>query len=382
MRILVLNYEFPPIGGGGGRFCEDLCIHLAGLGHDIRVQTARFRGLPAVETRSGYTIHRGRSLRSRACACSVPEMAAFLVMNLLPAWRHALTWKPDVIHVHFAVPTGVLGWLLHRATGIPYVVSVQLGDVPGCLPDQTDHVFRWIKPFTVPIWREAAAITAPSEHIRQLARRSYPVPIEVLPNGVDTTRVKRSPPVPDNPVRLVFAGRFNPQKNLVFLIDVLRCAADLDWRMDLLGDGPLMGPLKAAVHRADLARRVHFHGWVPPDQVEATLSQSDILVIPSLSEGLPVVGARALAAGLAILGSDIGGIADLVRHGVNGFLCPVGDTEAFEKALRSLLGAPERLAKMKEESRKLAARFDLQAIALKMERMLAECGGRHRKNYS
>ena len=72
-----------------------------------------------------------------------------------------------------------------------------------------------------------------------------------------------------------------------------------------------------------LTSKVFFHGWVTSEQVQTTMENSDILVIPSLSEGLPVVGMQALAAGLAILGSDVGGISDVVLPGQNGFLIPV-----------------------------------------------------------
>jgi glycosyltransferase involved in cell wall biosynthesis len=371
MRILVLNYEFPPVGGGGGSFSEGLCRTLAAMGHEIRVQTVHFRGLPKTEVKSGYTIYRSRSGRTRSHTCSVPEMATFLVAALLPSLRMARAWKPDAIHVHFAVPTGVLGWLLHRLTGIPYALSVQLGDVPGGVPDQTERLFRWIKPFTVPIWNDAAAVTAPSGHIRQLALRSYRVPIEVVPNGVDTSNIKQSPGYPHHPVRLVFAGRFNPQKNLLFLLRVLEKTKDLSWEMDLFGDGPLMGDLRAAADSAHLTRRIHFHGWVSPDRVDAAFGVSDILFLPSLSEGLPVVGVRALAAGLAILGSDIGGISDLVRSGTNGLLCPAGDGQGFEAALRDMIQSRDRLVLMKKESRKLAGNFSFAEIGLKMERILA-----------
>ncbi len=376
MRILVLNYEFPPIGGGGGRFSEDICCALAARGHEVRVQTARFRGLPATETKSGFAIHRNWSGRRRPHTCSVPEMAAFLAANLLPARRIAAAWKPDAMHVHFAVPTGVLGWLLHRMTRIPYILSTQLGDVPGGVPEQTDHLFRWVRPFTVPIWRDAAAVTAPSEYIRKLAVKSYGVPVEVVPNGVDLSRISRSPAPPHDPVRLVFAGRFSPQKNLLFLLDVLKKLEDENWDLDLLGDGPLMGALRAAVDHAGLARRVHFHGWVSPERVDCVFSRSDILVMPSLSEGLPIVGVRALAAGLAILGTDIGGLADLVREGENGRLRPVGDASAFEAALRDMLRLPEKLAGMKTRSRALAENFSLPAIGRRIEALLFRAAGR------
>lgn len=375
MRILVLNYEFPPVGGGGGRFCQDLCCELARSGHEVRVQTVHFRGLPGFEVQSGYAVYRSRSCRMRAHTCSVAEMAAFLTFNLLPSWRHAVNWRPDVIHAHFAVPTGVLGWLLRKATGIPYVISTQLGDVPGALPDQTDHLFRWIKPFTVPIWRDAAAVTAPSEHIRRIALHSYNVAVHILPNGADISSIQKSPLARPDPPRMVFAGRFNAQKNLLFLVETLRKVSDLPWHMEFVGDGPVLDAVKHAAQQNGLKNRVNFHGWVSPDTVHSIMSRCDVLLIPSLYEGLPVVGLWALVAGLAIVGSDIGGITELIEHGRNGFLCPPGDADAFEQSLRALLGSGSDglLAEMKGESRKLADRYDIRAIAREFERLLSRC---------
>ncbi|MCE5333057.1 MAG: glycosyltransferase family 4 protein [Desulfobacteraceae bacterium] len=378
MRILVLNYEFPPIGGGGGKFSEDLCRALAGMGHEIRVQTVRFGDLPATERKSGYTVHRSRSGRIRPHTCSVPEMAGFLLANLLPALRLARSWKPRVMHVHFAVPTGVLGWIIHRATGIPYVLSTQLGDVPGGVPEQTDHLFRWVKPFTVPIWRDAASVTAPSEYIRTLARSAYRVPVEVVRNGMDISEIPQSPPAAHNPVRLVFAGRFSAQKNLLFLIGLLKRAEDLSWEMDMLGDGPMMGAVRLATDRAGLHGRVRLRGWVSPERVDELLGRSDILIMPSHSEGLSVVGVRALAAGLAILGSDIGGFSDLVTDGENGYLRSARDLGAFEAAFREMLRSGGELARMKSESRRLAKNFNLPGIAGRVEELLSEAAGSRR----
>ena len=97
------------------------------------------------------------------------------------------------------------------------------------------------------------------------------------------------------------------------------------------------------------------------------MSRSDVLVLPSLSEGMPVVGVRALGHGLAILGSDIGGMADIVRDGENGFLCRVNESDAFESALRTMLTSDDLLRRMKSRSRQLAHKFDLQAIVTRYE---------------
>src|SRR5437773_2237751 len=111
MRILVLNYEFPPIGGGGGRASEELCRAFAKRGHEVRVQTSHFGNLPQREQRDGYTIFRARGWRQRADGASVAEMGAFIVSSILPTIRQIRSWHPDVIHVHFAVPTGVVAWI-------------------------------------------------------------------------------------------------------------------------------------------------------------------------------------------------------------------------------------------------------------------------------
>ncbi len=372
MRILVLNYEFPPVGGGGGHFAEDICRHLARRGHDLRVVTSHVAGLPKIEARDGFFIYRHRCLRRYRHTCTIPEMAAFVLMILLPALRQALVFKPQVMHVHFAVPTGLVGWCLHRLTGIPYILSAHLGDIPGGVPEQTDHVFRWLKPFTVPIWQEAAAVTVANDYFRRLALRSYQVPLTILPTGVNLAEVKQSPLAPQKPVRLIFPVRFNPQKNPLFIAELLKQATDLDWRLEVVGDGPLLAVFQDRIRDADLAGRVAYHGWVPPGDLERLLSSSDILLMPSLMEGLPVVGMRALGAGLAILGSNVGGIPEVVQDGVNGYLCSVNDTEAFATRLRQMISEPERLMSMKAASRRLAARFDLEAIAQALEEILCQ----------
>lgn len=368
LRILVLNYEYPPLGGGGGRFTADLCRQLTQMGHSIRVLTGYFPGLPRVEFRDGVTIYRPWSRRRQQHTCSVGEMGLFLLSGLFPALGQARRWRPHLMHAHFAVPTGVLSYFLHLMTGIPYVLSSQLGDVPGGVPVQTEHLFKWLKPLTRPIWRTAARVTVPSSHIRTLAQQSYPeVPMDVVFNGVRLEGQLRSSPTPHRPVRLIFAGRFSPQKNLLFLIDVLQQVKDLEWQLEMLGDGPDMPSLRERVARAGLTRRVTLPGWVAPDRVAELMSRGDILVLPSLSEGLPLAGVQALAAGLAILGSDVGGIADVVHPGRNGFLCQVNDTPGFVQALGTLLTDEGLLARMKAESRRLARVFDIRQIAIRFD---------------
>jgi len=368
LRILVLNYEYPPVGGGGGRFAADLCGQLAQRGHEIRVLTGYFRGLPQVEVRDGVTVYRPWSRRRRQHTCGVGEMGLYLLSGLAPALQQARRWRPHLVQAHFAVPTGVLSYLVHLVTGIPYVLSCQLGDVPGGVPVQTDHLFQWLKPLTGPIWRRAARVTVPGSHVRTLAQRAYPgIPVEVVFNGVNLEGRILSPLAPGRPVRLIFAGRFSLQKNLPFLVRVLEQVQELDWQLEMIGDGPEMPVIRERVKKAGWSGRVTFHGWVAPERVAEIMSRGDILMLPSLSEGLPLVGVQALAAGLAILGSDIGGIADVVQPGRNGFLCPVNNGGDFVRALRTMLTMEGMLPEMKAESRRLARAFDIREIGARFD---------------
>ena len=185
MRILVLVHEFPPVGGGGGRVAEDICSKLAKRGHEVKVLTTHIKGLPYEEERNGFQIIRFGSLRTQPYRASFLSMAVYVLAGLWAGLRLISSFKPDVIHAHFAVPAGALAWMLSRMTGIPYVLTVHLGDVPGGVPEKTDEWFRWIYPFTPDIWRNASEIVAVSEFTRQLALKKYKEKIQVVPNGVD-----------------------------------------------------------------------------------------------------------------------------------------------------------------------------------------------------
>jgi glycosyltransferase involved in cell wall biosynthesis len=367
VKILVLNYEYPPVGGGGGQASADLGRALVARGHEVRVITARLPGLRRLQEIDGLTVLRvftGRRSRFRA---SFPAMAGYLVGAFLPSLRMARRWKPDVIHAHFAVPTGALANRLSRLTRIPYVLTAHLGDVPGGVPEKTGRWFRRVYRFTHPIWREASAVVAVSEYTRRLALEHYPVAIEVIPNGVALADIPAEPCPVHHPPSLVFVGRLQPQKNLGFLIELLDRVRDLGWVCTLIGDGPTRREVEDSVRQRNLTDRISLTGWVSPEEAARRLAASDLLVMPSLSEGLPVVGIQALAFGVALLVSQAGGLAELVENGVNGRCCPIGDRECFERALRWCLEDSARLLEMKRASRPRAARYDIQAVAAAYE---------------
>ncbi len=368
MRILVLNYEFPPVGGGGGRACADLCKELAGRGHELHVLTSRARGLDKEELRDGYMISRVPTGRRSYFRASFLTMLSYVLLGILPGLRLIRRTKPDIIHVHFAVPTGALAWVLSKLTGTPYVLTIHLGDVPGGVPQKTDRWFRFVAPFIPPIWERASRVVAVSEFTRQLASATYNVPICVIPNGVKIQSEITVKP-PSQPPILIFAGRFQPQKNLPFLIRALSQIQDLPWTLKLIGEGQERPLIEEAIAEEELETRIVFNGWMESEEVEDELLASDILVMPSLSEGLPIVGVQALAKGLAIVANRAGGLEDIVQEGVNGRLCQIGDQNCYVEALRWTLEDLDRLSTMKLASKEMSNRFDIRRVADEYEEL-------------
>lgn len=361
MKILVLNYEHPPLGGGGGRLAAKVAAGLVRRGHRVRIVTAGMPHLPLESVEEGVEVRRLRAFRRREDTCSVPEMAAWVVRAIPAAIGEVRRWKPDVIHAHFAVPTGAVAWVANKATGVPYVLTAHLGDVPGGVPEQTGGLFRWIKLFTVPIWKNAAATTAVSSFVAALARHAYGITPKIILNGIGL------PPVPElsrqEIPRLLMVGRMSVQKNPLAAIRALAVLKDLPWTMTVIGDGPLLAGMRSETERLGLASRINFQGWAPAAEVSAVMRHSEILLIPSLSEGLPMVAVEALTHGLAIVGSRIGGLADVAAETGEAANARLYDLERgpedLAAAIRPYLLDPEALMSARRASLAKASSFDL-----------------------
>lgn len=374
MKILVLCYEYPPVGGGGGRVAAQVAAALVRRGHQVTVHTSGMPHLPRFEDRDGVKIVRTPCFRRREDTCSVPEMAAYVAAGFFPAWRLACREKPDVIHAHFAVPTGALAFAVSRLTGRPYVLTAHLGDVPGGVPEQTAHLFRLVDPVARIFWKNAARVTAVSTFVAGLARRAYGVDAVTIRNGLPA-RPMVCPPQANPRPRLLLVGRLSVQKNPLLAVRALALVRDLDWSLDVIGEGPLGADLREEIKTLSLQDRVTLHGWLAGDAVSALMERSDILLMTSLHEGLPMVGVEALHHGLAVIGSAIGGLQDVVEEGKNGFLCPL-EPEAFAARIREVVTDQVRLTALRQASRELAGRFDLDASVATYEKVLLEACGR------
>ncbi len=378
MKIAVICYEYPPIGGGGGRAARDVSRRLAELEHEVRVYTSALRFGTGSTAENGVTVRRFFSFRTRAFRCSVPEMAGYLFGAFIPTLQDFRRWRPDVVHCHFAVPSGALAWALHKFTAVPYIITAQLGDVPGAMGDRTQLLFSLLNPFIAPIWRDAADLTACSSFTGKLAEKAYGRKVHTVFNGIDLNENPPEIQPPNTERSFVYVGRFDPQKNLPMLLEALGGLPDeLPWRLEMIGDGPERERIREQIRKFNLGDRVHLHGWVAPEEARRRLSDCEVFVMASHQEGLPLAALEALRSGLAVVGSSIGGLADVLIDGRNGLSFQTGDIPSLQVALEKMIRNPSDMLAMRKQSLTLASRFDIRSVTDRYMEILTNAASTH-----
>lgn len=354
MRILVLNYEYPPLGGGAGLATAALAEGLAEQGVAVDVVTAGFDSATNPDAARGceeacdgrLRVHRVKSRRTGIHEAGMLDAASYLLAALPLVRRLLRTHRYDAAHFFFSLPTGALLPFLDLR-GTPVVVSLRGSDVPGYDPHnpgmQLAH--RLLKPLTRWIWRRADRVVAVCESLGDLTLRTSPdLCYTVVPNGVDLTRF--CPPAAERgngrrTIRCLAVARLIERKGLG---DLIRAFAQLErgrFELEIVGGGPDEAVLRELVSRYGLGREIRFQGVLDRAAVAQRYREADLFTLPSSAEAFGNVFAEALASGLPIVASNVGGIPELVEHGTNGLLVSPGDVDGLAGAIRYLAGDPE-----------------------------------------
>lgn len=338
MRILIINSEYPPIGGGAGNASSNLAKELAGLNQDVTVLTAHFGDLPFDTVEYGVRILRIKSLRRKQDRSGAVEQIIFMLAGCFGALSLLQKWRPDVILAFFGVPGGAAAWLVNIFKGIPYLVSLRGGDVPGFRPYDFAIYHRLLGPLLHQVWRRAGAVVANSQGLRKLAQTfDDRVELRMIPNGVDIGRYGVNGKREWEPPQMLWAGRLVYQKGLDVLVEALGGLNDIPWTLTLVGDGPHRLTLENLAEEKDIADRLDFKGWLERDVLNEQYGKTNLFVFPSRHEGMPNAVLEAMACGLPVIASQIAGNEELVIPGDTGLLVPPEDHLALREALKSLL---------------------------------------------
>lgn len=329
--VLVLSHLYPsPEAPGRGSFVQDQCRALAE--HcDVTVVTGRWGATGRTDTADGPVRVISVPLRSPA---GLPSQAR--VVAAIPGYTraaldvmHTLDTRPDLIHANFAMPDGVAAVRAGARANVPVVVTL-LGS------DFNRQMSRSLSgPFVVRSIGRADAVIAVSRQIAEgLAAREPRLAdrIEFIPNGYDSDLFHYEPKPANG--HFLFVGSFTPVKNPLVLVKAFgQIASHTSRELVMIGQGHLQPEIERVIGELGLTDRVRLPGRVPLEQLRSYFRDAGVFVLPSTTEGMPLVVIESLATGTPVVGSAVGAIPDLVVPGVSGYLVEPGDVEGLAESL-------------------------------------------------
>jgi len=365
MRIGICCY---PSHGGSGVVATELGKHLADLGHEVAFVSyetpLRLGQLPERVSYHEVEIEQYPLLKHFPYTLALAsKMAEVVIQNDL-----------EVLHAHYAVPFGAAALLAKQiVSDRDLKVAMTLHGTDITLVGNNAS----FKPVTQMTIESADAVTVVSNWLRDETYRQFKISrdLEVIYNFIDPERHEGEPCpcIPSCSSRsektLMHISNFRPVKRIRDVIDVFaRVHAEVNSRLILIGDGPEMPIARETAEDHGVLDRIKFVGVV--DQVAPLLNKADLFLLPSSTESFGLVALEAMASGVPVIASDVGGIPEVVDHGTTGFLAPCRDTEEMAAHAISLLKDEELRCQFGLAARARAREmFNYESIVPQYEKM-------------
>ncbi|NTW29691.1 MAG: glycosyltransferase family 4 protein [Candidatus Moranbacteria bacterium] len=370
MKVLFLNYEYPPLGGGAGNATAYLLREYAKMANlTVHLVTSAV-GDEYSRERVGknVVVHRlpigkdDRNLhyQSRANLLAYSWSAYFFSRKLIRQEGNF-----SLIHAFFTVPCGFLAMVLGFEFKLPYIVSLRGADVPG-YSERFKLLYSVFRPLARIVWRRSADVISNSRGLRDLALMTDArQEIEIIPNGVDTGQFHPDHErVSDGMVRILVVSRLTPRKGVRFLVRAMASLPE-SARLVIAGAGGEREYLESLAAECGVTERVDFRGLVPHDGTPAVYRECDIFCLPSLNEGMSNTVLEAIASGLPIVATVTGGTEELVTDGENGFFVKKESPEDLAEKIGKLASDAGLRARMGAASRIKAESMDWTAQAMR-----------------
>ena len=378
MRILFCNFEYPPLGGGGGVINALLAGELAKR-HEVTVLTSQGPGLPEERVEDGVRVIRVPVFfRKQETAANLLSMFAYLPMGIRGGKRLLSRASFDVINTHFALPTGPVGDALSRRAGIPNVLSVHGGDLYDPSKFTSPHRHPMLRAWVRRLLRRADAVVGQSSNTLQNMRRFYAPELEGMriPLGIkrpkNESAARGTYRIGQDEILLVTVGRLVARKAVSQLVSMMGSLRQEKVRLLVIGTGPQEADLKAECRKSGLEDRVRFLSHVEEAEKFRILRMCDLYVSTSQHEGFGLVFLEAMASGLPIVCYDHGGQTDFLENGATGYLIPLNDRGGFEQACGLLIKDRDLRRRMGQENLQRVQEFFIDRCAERYERVFSD----------
>jgi phosphatidylinositol alpha-1,6-mannosyltransferase len=377
MRLLMLNNEFPPLGGGTGTVNQAMLerfVHVRGLQIDL-VTSALGKVSEEEFFANKIKIYKVPVRSKNIHHSSNRELMEYAARTLPLAIKLHRRNSYDLCFAWSAVPAGAVALALKRLLGLHYIVRVCGPDIPG-FERRYRTIHSVIAPLIRKVLRESERVIAKSQgEIDLLRATDRNLDCLVIPNGVDLEKFRPAQPVPDDgPLKLLCVGRLIERKGQHYLIQAVKRLIDdrIDVTLDLIGTGDARSSNEAQVASLGLADRVRFFGYVPREEIARHYAAAHVFVLPSYNEGMSVALLEAMAAGLAVVVTPTGGTRELIQPEVNGLVCDWADIDRLTVHLRRLAGDRTLTRRMAEASRARASQFSWELAAQRYEELICQ----------
>ncbi|OGD63385.1 hypothetical protein A2160_02790 [Candidatus Beckwithbacteria bacterium RBG_13_42_9] len=380
MRILTIQASYFPMIGGAEIFHQKTAEWMVKQRHQVDVVTCIW-DKPDVKRKSWK---RNQEIIS---GVSIFRVKPWFYIHYLksigsiwPLYCQSLQLiklkKYDLIHAHI-FPASIVGALLKKATGLPLIITVQGGDMADYAETGSNFSF-FIKPIISRALKKADLVHTVSDQLKRDVKKIGAMNIRVIPNGVDSLLFK-----PRNKIKLrkvlglesgkfiiISHSRLTPKNGLDILIKAIsRSKSKENVLLLLVGNGEQESDLRRLTNQLCLQKQVRFYGYQPKEMVAKLLATADIFVRPSRQEGFGISFLEAMASGIPVIGTEIGGITDFIKDGQNGLLIKkavvgelINKIEYLQanKNLQQVLGKNSRLTAQKYSWSKICSHIESQ----------------------
>jgi glycosyltransferase involved in cell wall biosynthesis len=373
MNILMINYEFPPLGGGGGIAAYKLAKGLVEKGHRVDYVTTWFDGLKKKEIVDGIHVFRVKVIGRR----ELPT-ASTISLITFPFFAYKMCKglckknKYDMVHSHFALPSGVLGALISRRFVHKHILSIYGGDIYDPSKKNSPHRKWYYRKSIRWVMNNTDAVLADSLDIKKNAQKYYhpkdnitifPLPYEPY-SFKKTSRDKMG--LDGHRKYCVSIGRLVERKGFDYLVGALPLLPD-DVNVVIVGEGPLKDKLLDLAKMHGVSERLIMTGFVSEEKKFQYLDCSDVYVLSSLHEGFGIVLQEAMQVGLPIVATNVGGQNDFLKDRKNALIVHPGSSELLAKAIKEILNDPLMAKEFIEYNEGLIKTYHTDAIIRRYE---------------
>lgn len=334
LRILILNYEYPPLGGGAGIVTQHLAERFANKGCIVHVVTAWFAGEPEISIEGNLTLVRLKSRRKLSYNSNPIEMLSW-AKKAVKYFRQLPDQKMfDICLANFTVPGGLVAKYVKKKWSIPFVILSHGHDIPWFAPKQMLlwHVlaYPWIKN----VMKLSSANIVLTEDLKKSADHFLGEKLKdknkVIPNGMLMDQYNSGFNSNKKQLEILFVGRMVEQKDPITFIKACKAIKllGIPTHFTMIGDGPLKNQVEKWALQQNIGD-IEIMGQVSHYDVLKTYERTDLLILPSREEAMSMVALEALSRGIFLIATPVYGSKHLIEEDVNGHFIPYGDVQAI-----------------------------------------------------